>query len=283
MVLTAYFVLPTAHSQEFERTVIDANFPGAYQVEVADVNGDKKLDIVAVGGGTCAWYENPTWQKRIVTGGKQTPGIISSATADIDADGKAEIAIAYEFAMNTPATGKLLLAVQGRGVEDSWKLVPIADIGSIHRLRWGDINGDKHLDLVVAPIFGPKAKAPAYTIPHAWSSLTARATSWPAVQSRPLAERPVIHAIEVADDTGTGKSNVLTADNLGVGRVQSRPDWSRFRDRFGCWRFGMSQTRLQRDPPGSIPGRYAVSGDHRTVARQPGRGVSRREAAKSSR
>ena len=112
-----------------DRTVIDANFPGAYQVEVADVNGDKKPDIIAVGGDTCAWYENPTWKKRIVTTGKQTPGIISSATADLDGDGKAEIAIAYEFAMNRPTTGKLLMAVQGRGLDDPWKLVPIADIG----------------------------------------------------------------------------------------------------------------------------------------------------------
>ena len=47
--------------------MIDADFPGGYQVEVADVNGDKKPDIIAVGGGTCAWYENPTWKKRIVT------------------------------------------------------------------------------------------------------------------------------------------------------------------------------------------------------------------------
>ena len=30
--------------------VIDANFPGAYQVEVADVNGDGKPDVIAVGG-----------------------------------------------------------------------------------------------------------------------------------------------------------------------------------------------------------------------------------------
>jgi len=102
---TAYCLLPTANSQTFDRTVIDANFPGAYQVEVADVNGDKKPDIIALGGSTCAWYENPTWKKRIVTGGKQTPGIISTATADIDGDGKAEIAIAYEFAMNAPTMG----------------------------------------------------------------------------------------------------------------------------------------------------------------------------------
>src|SRR4051794_27743405 len=145
-----------------ERIVIDANFPGGYQVEVADVNGDGKPDIVGVGGGTCAWYENPSWKKRVVTTPKQTPGIISSATADLDGDGKAEIAIAYEFAMNEPTKGKLLLAIQGAKPDDPWPLEPIADVGSIHRLRWGDLDGDKRLDLVVAPIFGPKAKPPTY-------------------------------------------------------------------------------------------------------------------------
>src|SRR5262249_37455821 len=152
----------TGHSQEVQRVVVDADLPGGYQVEVADVNGDRRPDIVALGGSTCAWYENPTWRKRIVTSGKQTPGIISTATADLDGDGKAEIAIAYEFAMNQPMRGKLALAVQGGNADDAWKLVPIADVGSIHRLRWGDLDGDTKLDLVVAPIFGPKAKPPDY-------------------------------------------------------------------------------------------------------------------------
>ena len=39
----------------FERIVIDPDFPGGYQVEVADVNGDGKPDVVALGGGSCAW------------------------------------------------------------------------------------------------------------------------------------------------------------------------------------------------------------------------------------
>src|SRR4051794_24169848 len=150
---------------KFDRIVIDANFPGGYQVEVADVNGDKKPDIIGVGGGTCAWYENPTWKKRIVTTPKQTPGIISSATADLDGDGKAEIAIAYEFSMNEPSKGKLALAIQGEKPDDPWTLKPIADVGSIHRLRWGHFDTDEKPDLVVAPIFGPLAQPPDYKDP----------------------------------------------------------------------------------------------------------------------
>ena len=69
----------------------------------------------ALGGGTCAWFENPSWKKRVVTTPKQTPGIISSATADLDGDGKAEIAIAYEFAMNEPTKGKLVAGDAGDG------------------------------------------------------------------------------------------------------------------------------------------------------------------------
>ena len=168
-----------ARAVEFERIVIDDNFPGAYQVEVADVNGDKKPDVIAVGGGTCAWYENPTWKKRIVTTPKQTPGIISSATADLDGDGKAEIAIAYEFSMNQPTKGKLLVAKQGKTTDEAWTTTHVADVGSIHRLRWfvhtsriqgaADANGrpgplveTKSRDLIVAPIFGPSAKPPAF-------------------------------------------------------------------------------------------------------------------------
>jgi hypothetical protein len=113
--------------QKFERVVIDSDFPGGYQVEVADVNGDKKQDIVALGGSTLAWYENPTWKKRVVSTSKETPDIISSATADLDGDGKAEIAIAYDFSMNEPRRGKLLLAVQGATVDDPWTFKPVVE------------------------------------------------------------------------------------------------------------------------------------------------------------
>ena len=212
-------------AQDFDRVVLDGNLPGAYQVEVADVNGDKKPDVIAVGGATCAWYENPSWKKRIVSGASQTPGIISSATADFDGDGKAEIAIAFEFSMNEPKRGKLALARPGSRADDPWSLATIASISSIHRLRSGDFDGDKRPDLIVASLFGPLAKPPAYTDAAPLSivrSLNGNDGA-PALVEK-ITSRPVMHAIDVVDLFQDGRKWILTADDLGTSLIGWRKD-----------------------------------------------------------
>ena len=266
---------PTAHAQE--RTVIDDRFPGAYQVEVADVNGDRRPDVIAVGGSTCAWYENPTWKKRIVATGKQTPGIISSATADLDGDGKAEIAIAYEFEMNKPTIGRLLLAKQGSSPDDPWTLSPIAAIDSIHRLRWGDVDGDRRPDLVVAPIFGREARPPDYKFParlQVFLSGHGSASQGPlASGSTVVAERRVIHAIEVIDADGDGVADILSASNEGVDLIRGK---SFERRPLSARRAGPSaEGRCERDPPGPARRRSPVPRHRRAVARQRGGGLPR--------
>jgi hypothetical protein len=237
LLFVACWWLPVTNGQEirFERRIIDANFPGAYQIEVADVNGDKKPDIVVVGGGTCSWYENPTWKKRSVSSPKQTPGIISSATRDITGDGRAEIAIAYDFAMSQPTRGKLGLAVQGADPDSPWTLSPIADVGSIHRLRWGDLDGDSKPELVAAPIFGPKAAAPRFDQEGAqlrvyFVKLEPDGLSFEG--ERLEKAFCALHAIDVVDRDQDGRCEILTASYDGVvqvtrtsGRLAALGEW----------------------------------------------------------
>jgi hypothetical protein len=210
----------SARSQEirFERVVIDADFPGAYQVEVADINGDKKPDIVAVGGGTCAWYENPSWRKQIVTGPDKTPGIISSASTDFIGAGHAAIAVAYHFEMNEPTHGDLLRVGPDENSISPRSITNLGPIPSIHRLRWGNFDGDSIPDLVVAPVFGPSALPPKF-------QQSAAAVLVQLNGSKPLDSELkrefagsdlVLHAIRVLDVDGDGRDEILTAGNSGI-------------------------------------------------------------------
>jgi len=204
----------------FDRVLIDDDFPAAYQVEVADVNGDGKPDIIAVGGDTCAWYENPSWKKRLIGTSKETFGIISSATADLDGDGKAEVAIAHDFAMNEPTKGKLALAVQGDSPDDPWTIKPVGDVPSIHRLRWGPFWEANALDLVVAPIFGPKAKPPEFdqdepTLRIYQPGADPKSAAWHS--QNVTGGNSIMHAISIEDDPiDPGQKMILTASSNGV-------------------------------------------------------------------
>ncbi len=213
----------------FERIVIDDNFPAGYQIEVADVNGDGKPDLVGVGGDTCAWYENPSWRKRIVTDRTRTPGIISSATVDLDGDGHAEIALAHDFEMTQPKRGKLALATQGPNPDAPWDFQTVADVPSIHRLRWANLDGDRNRELVVASIFGPNARPPDNTEDPARLRVSRRDGSgnWPL---KVVGELPILHAIDVVDLDGDGRSEILTASRLGVARFVRKPSTEVFEE-----------------------------------------------------
>ena len=129
--------------------------------------------------------------------------------------------------MNQPNRGKLLVAKQGESLDDPWKIDPVLDIPSIHRLRWGDIKGDGSLQLLIAPIFGPAAKPPTYDDPAHIISLIRFGSIGPTrgVAVAPLANRLVTHAVEILPSFGPIKRPVvLVASNQGVTLIEPGDD-----------------------------------------------------------
>ena len=95
-ILPALFVSTvalTAAGPAFKAVNIDTQISIGYGVAVADVNGDKKPDILLADKHQIIWYENPGWQKHVIAEKLTTLDHVCIAAADIDGDGKCEIAV----------------------------------------------------------------------------------------------------------------------------------------------------------------------------------------------
>ena len=55
-----------AQGPEFKMQTIDDKVGIGYGVQLADMNADGKVDILLVDKDKVAWYENPSWKKRII-------------------------------------------------------------------------------------------------------------------------------------------------------------------------------------------------------------------------
>ena len=64
-----------------------------YAVTVADLNGDRKPDVVAVTEDAVVWYENPSWQKHDVIRKATARDNVCIQAHDIDGDGRIDLAL----------------------------------------------------------------------------------------------------------------------------------------------------------------------------------------------
>src|SRR5260370_35341492 len=87
----------------FRAVEIDSHIEIGYGITVADVDGDHKPDIVLADKKEIVWYRNPTWEKFVIAENLTSLDDVCIAAADIDGDGKAEIAAGA--AWNPGATG----------------------------------------------------------------------------------------------------------------------------------------------------------------------------------
>jgi len=163
-------VLPVAaHAADFAKfkaQEIDSGLKIGYAVLTADVDGDKKLDIVVVDQHKLVWYQNPgkpgaDWKKRVMLDGKTKPDNVCAAAIDIDGDGLPEIVIGSAWKpFDTANAAQLGWVKRGKTLDDEWTYHPLpCDEPTVHRVRVFDIDGDGKPEIVHVPLMGRDSTA----------------------------------------------------------------------------------------------------------------------------
>ena len=188
---------------------------------VTDVNGDGKPDVIALSieSNRVDWFENPTWKQHPVA---QTSKNIDLAPYDIDGDGRPEIALASGFAYTqSKQANQIQWLSRGATLEQSWQIHFIATDPVVHRLRWGDLDGDGRPELIHAPIVDPGFKDLSNTKPvHLWAF---RIPPKPAADPWKVwiidESLTVLHGIHVGRlDRKDGRDEILTGSAEGIHR-----------------------------------------------------------------
>jgi hypothetical protein len=149
----------------FRTQEIQNNFGVVYAVTIADVNRDGKPDVVAINPTEVAWFQNPSWTKHVILQGGTKKDNVAISASDVDADGKLDFAIGADWQPTNTASGGSLQWIRqpgpGTGTAN-WPMFPLGEEPTLHRIRFGDVDGDGKDELVVAPLHGRGNKGPQW-------------------------------------------------------------------------------------------------------------------------
>ncbi len=138
----------------FKSVDVDTSVGIGYGLAVADIDGDKKPDIVLVDKNIVAWYQNPTWKKHVMAEKLTELDHVCIAAADIDGDGKAEVAVGAGWnPSDTLNSGAVFYLVPPADRTQKWEPVNLHHEPTVHRMKWVK-NEQGKFDLVVVPLHG---------------------------------------------------------------------------------------------------------------------------------
>lgn len=125
-----------------------------YGVQLTDVDGDGKTDIVLADQKTFQWYENPSWTKHIIAKDLTVRDNVCITARDIDGDGKCEIAVGGQWNYReSNKDGAVFYLIPPDDRTQPWTAKQLHNDPSTHRMHWVKGPGDD-FRLIVKPLRG---------------------------------------------------------------------------------------------------------------------------------
>lgn len=139
---------------KFRVVDIDTNIEIGYGLQIADVDGDGKPDILLADKKQIVWYRNPKWEKFVMAENLTEKDNVSIAARDIDGDGKCEVAVGAGWNPgDTENSGAVFYLVPPKDRTQRWEPVKLQHEPTVHRMHWV-LNPAGKWDLIVKPLHG---------------------------------------------------------------------------------------------------------------------------------
>ncbi|MCH2180425.1 MAG: VCBS repeat-containing protein [Mariniblastus sp.] len=125
-----------------------------YGLQLADVNGDGKTDIILADKKTFQWYENPGWEKHVLAKDLTERDNVCIAARDINGDGKCEIAVGGQWNYrDSIKDGAVFYLDPPADRRQPWTPIKLHNDPSTHRMHWVRGPDDEYF-LHVKPLRG---------------------------------------------------------------------------------------------------------------------------------
>ncbi|HEY2416255.1 MAG TPA: VCBS repeat-containing protein [Pirellulaceae bacterium] len=212
-----------------------------YAVRLLDMNDDKRLDIAIVDSDRILWLENPNWNEHVITQGVTKKDNVCFAPYDIDRDGRLDFAVGAAWQPGSPDSRKTGGTIQwitgGNNPSGQWKLHPIGEYPTSHRMNFADLDGDGKQELIVSPLQGKDTAPPNYA-EHGTPLLVYQVPTDPIKGPwKPEVicdDVHVTHNFQVTDFNADGKPDILLVSFEGVHLLERQADGKWQRTRIGA-------------------------------------------------
>jgi hypothetical protein len=148
----------------FIASTLDPRIQIGYGIAASDVDGDGHADLLLADKNQFVWYRNPggaaardvaAWKKHLLAENLTIRDNVCIAAADINGDGKCEIAVGAEWnPADTEASGAVFYLIPPADRTSPWTPVKFPSVEpTTHRMRWIETASGRW-GLVVVPLHG---------------------------------------------------------------------------------------------------------------------------------